>query len=44
MSGYLEEQIARGDVEYYTYKGDKYYNSEDYLRALIDDLGWSYSF
>ncbi len=44
MSGYLEEQISRGDVEYFTYKGDKYYNSEDYLRALIDDLGWSYSF
>ena len=44
ISGYLEEQISRGDVEYYTYKGAKYYDSQDYLRVLIDDLGWSYYF
>ena len=44
IAGYLEEQIQRGDVEYFTYKGDKYYNSEDYLRVLINDLGWSYYF
>lgn len=44
MAGYLDEQVVRGDVEYFTYKGDKYYNSEDYLDALIKDLGWRYYF
>ncbi len=44
MAGYLDEQVVRGDVEYFTYKGDKYYNSEDYLNTLIEDLGWSYYF
>lgn len=44
MAGYLDEQVARGDVDFFTYKGDKYYNSEDYLNALISDLGWSYYF
>ena len=44
ISAYLEEQKQRGDVDYYTYKGVKYYNSTEYLNALIQDLGWSYYF
>lgn len=44
IAGYLEEQISRGDVDYYTYKGVKYYDSQEYLRVLINDLGWSYYF
>ena len=44
ISGYLEEQIQRGDVDYYTYKGVKYHDSNDYLNALVQDLGWSYYF
>lgn len=44
ISAYLEEQKQRGDVDYYTYKGVKYYNSTEYLNVLIQDLGWSYYF
>ncbi len=34
IEGYLEEQIQRGDVEYITYNGKKYYTGDDYLNAL----------
>ena len=34
IEGYLEEQIQRGDVEYITYNGKKFYTGDDYLNAL----------
>lgn len=34
IEGYLEEQIQRGDVEYITYNGKKYYTGDDYLKNL----------
>ncbi len=43
--GYLDEQSARGESDYFTYKGTKYYNSTDYINALVEDLtGWKFSF
>ena len=45
MAGYLDEQIARGESEFFTYKGTKYFNSNDYINALVADLtDWKFSF
>ncbi|MBP05790.1 MAG: hypothetical protein CL728_03470 [Chloroflexi bacterium] len=45
MAGYLDEQIARGENDFFTYKGTKYFNSNDYINALVADLtDWKFSF
>ncbi len=38
INGYLEEQISRGDVEYYTYQNEKFYDGESYLKHLSKNL------
>lgn len=38
ISGYLEEQIKRGDVEYFTYNGKKFTNGGDYIRELASNV------
>ena len=45
VAGYLDEQAKKGEFEFFTYKGTKYYNSDDYVNALVDDLaGWKFNF
>lgn len=38
INGYLEEQMSRGDVEYYTYQSEKFYDGESYLKHLSENL------